>query len=203
MPSRSVVVTYTFHPPTSSTLTSAIRGIKEQLPLRNLHWKPSTRTALRTIQELDVKLVELGDAGTLGREPNGSVLESPLVHLCLVTCEVSPLYSFRLSEMRSSLVLTWGPQNEDVYKSQTRSFVRDWLSIVAAKRSTYVPLIVLVNPSTSPASTGRNVFGRDRGVFGKLKTDFNTKQKERWAEARGLIPWTLILYKLCTAQPSR
>jgi hypothetical protein len=55
---------------------------------RNLHWKPTTRTSLRTIQELDVELVELGDVPTGGRSALGSVLEQPLVNLCVVVCEV-------------------------------------------------------------------------------------------------------------------
>ncbi|ORX34725.1 trafficking protein particle complex subunit 10 [Kockovaella imperatae] len=155
MPSRSVIITYTTHPPSSPLLASAIKGIRAQLPLRNLHWKPSTRTSIRTIQELDVRFIELGEAGSLGKEPGGSVLESPLVHLCLVACE-----------------------NDEVYKNQTRSFIRDWQSLLAAKKGAYVPMIVLVNPSTTGGS-GKNVFGRDKGVFGKLKADFNLNKKER------------------------
>ena len=68
-------------------------------------------------------------------------------------------------------------QNDEVYKSQTRSFIRDWLSLLAAKKTAYVPLIVLINPST--AASGKNVFGRDKGVFGKLKADFNINKKDR------------------------
>ena len=92
MPPRSILVTYTLHP--SSTpgsihpIQAALKGIQSQLPLRNLHWKSSTRTSLRTIQEVDVSLVELGEVGSISKEIGGSVLEWPLVNLCLVVCEV-------------------------------------------------------------------------------------------------------------------
>ena len=34
-------------------------AISDQLPLRNIHWKPVSRRSIRTIQELDVGLVSL------------------------------------------------------------------------------------------------------------------------------------------------
>jgi hypothetical protein len=89
MPPREVLVTYTAHPTGSADVHHAISAINSQLPLRNLHWKPSNRTSLRTIQELDVRLVELGEAAGGAQGLGGSVLERPLVNLCLVVCEVS------------------------------------------------------------------------------------------------------------------
>ena len=96
MPAKSVLVTYTLHPnlspaaPSSSRspLITALDGIRAQLPLTNLHWKPSNRSSIRTIQSVDVGLVELGEAGTFGKEIAGSLLEWPLVNLCMVMCEV-------------------------------------------------------------------------------------------------------------------
>jgi hypothetical protein len=38
---------------------------------------------------------------------------------------------------------------------------------------------VLVNPPTAVASSGKDVFGRDKGVIGKLKADFNTGKRDR------------------------
>ena len=35
-----------------------------------------------------MKLIELGEVGNLGKEVGGSVLDWPLVNLCLVACEV-------------------------------------------------------------------------------------------------------------------
>jgi hypothetical protein len=88
-----VTITYTSHPAPSQPINQAIKALRDQLPLRNLHWKPTTRTSLRTIQELDVELVELGDVPTGGRSGLGSVLEQPLVNLCMVVCEVRLLKS--------------------------------------------------------------------------------------------------------------
>ena len=65
-----------------------------------------------------------------------------------------------------------------MYKTQTKSFIRDWLSLLQARRNAHAPLIVLVNPP-SATSTGKNVFGRDKGILGKLKADFNTGKRDR------------------------
>jgi hypothetical protein len=88
MAPTSVRVTYTLHPTHASYLPQALDGIRAQLPLRNLHWKSSSRTSLRTIQELQVELLELGEVPP-AREVGGSVLEAPLVNMVLVACEVS------------------------------------------------------------------------------------------------------------------
>ncbi|CAD6587142.1 MAG: hypothetical protein TREMPRED_004669, partial [Tremellales sp. Tagirdzhanova-0007] len=165
MPQRSVLVTYTLHPsPTpgsSNPIQAALNGIRAQIPLRNLHWKSSSRTALRTIQEVSVTLLELGEAGSVSKEIAGSILDWPLVNLCLVVCE-----------------------DAELYRTQTRSFIRDWLSLLAARRSVHAPLIVLVNPTSSVANSGKNVFGRDKGVLGKLKADFNTGKRDRSVAGR-------------------
>jgi hypothetical protein len=86
-----IVLTYTVHPtqgPQREYLTDALNGMMAQLPLRNLHWKSPTRTALRTIQEVAVQLMELGEMGP-AREVGGSVLEGALVNLCFIACDVS------------------------------------------------------------------------------------------------------------------
>jgi len=168
-----VTITYTSHPAPSQPINQAIKALRDQLPLRNLHWKPTTRTSLRTIQELDVELVELGDVPTGGRSGLGSVLEQPLVNLCMVVCEVSILYSLQ-NERR----LIW--QDSETYKNSTKSFIRDWLSLLSSRRGAIAPLIVLVNPPTAIASSGKNVFGRDKGVLGKFKSDFNTGKRDRF-----------------------
>ncbi|OCF36173.1 hypothetical protein I316_02045 [Kwoniella heveanensis BCC8398] len=179
---QPVTITYTLHPTSSSgpepsepssttqqrALQNAIAGIRAHLPLRNLHWKSSTRTSLRTIQEVDVRLVELGEVSSVRDGVGSSVLEAPLVNLCLVVCE-----------------------DAEVYKNQTRNFIRDWLSLLAARRTPHAPLIVLVNPSLdsgnaaggsasgSGAATGKSVWGKDKGVLGKLKGDFNVGKRDR------------------------
>lgn len=70
-------------------------------------------------------------------------------------------------------------QDSETYKNSTRSFIRDWLSLLSARRNAQAPLIVLVNPYSAAGSSGKTVFGRDKGVLGKLKTDFNTGKRDR------------------------
>lgn len=69
-------------------------------------------------------------------------------------------------------------QDAENYKTQTRSFIRDWLSLLSSKRNVQTPLIILINPTSSTSSTSststKNIFGQDKGILGKLKTDFNT-----------------------------
>ena len=66
-------------------------SLASQLPLRNLHWKSTNRNALRSIQELDVKLVSLE---TLREDQAASqvpqtVLDKPLLNLYIFICEVN------------------------------------------------------------------------------------------------------------------
>lgn len=211
MPDR-ITVTYTLHPttgPQREHLLDALTGIQAQLPLRNLHWKPSTRTALRTIQEINVRLVDLGEVGP-PREVGGSVMDGALLNICLVACDVGAiLVPVHLRPVRPHLrvpaqdgvvchqdehwriahsqpVSRWNvfdrstdSKDGDIYKTATRSFIRDWLSLLSSRRNVYAPLIILVNPPTAK-DTGKNVFGRDKGILGKLKTDFNLPKRDRY-----------------------
>lgn len=88
MPSREVLATYTLYPSGNADLHTALAGLRAQFPLHNLHWKSSTRTALRTIQEADVSLVDLGDVPPPKDLVAGSVLDTPLVNVCFVSCDV-------------------------------------------------------------------------------------------------------------------
>ncbi|WWD09044.1 hypothetical protein V865_007164 [Kwoniella europaea PYCC6329] len=171
---KPITITYTLYPSVTSNTGNnnylqqihnlAIEGIKRHLPLRNLHWKSSTRTSLRTIQEVDIQLCELSEVSSslvgAGGAGGSSVLDSALVNLCLVVCE-----------------------DAEVYKNQTRSFIRDWLSLLAARRTPHAPLIVLINPPNpsgqSASTSGKSVWGKDKGVLGKLKTDFNVGKRDR------------------------
>ena len=68
-------------------------SLQSQLPLRNLHWKSTSRNALRTIQELDIKLVALEtlrEDHTASQVPQ-SVLENPLLHLYIFICDVNTI----------------------------------------------------------------------------------------------------------------
>lgn len=108
---RPITVTYTLHPtsgPQREHLLDALTGVQAQLPLRNLHWKPSTRTALRTIQEVNVRLTDLGELGPQ-REVGGSVMDGALVNLCLVACDVSQSNRALPSQVSWDVEMVFGP----------------------------------------------------------------------------------------------
>lgn len=94
MSSQRVIVTYASTPSFLSSdhwqqIQSALRA---QLPLRNIHWKPSTKSGIRTIQELDIKLVPLDNI----RDEHTSqipstLLEKPLLNLYIALCDVCDL----------------------------------------------------------------------------------------------------------------
>jgi hypothetical protein len=91
MSAQRVVVTYSAPQPflSSDQWKQLYSALLEQLPLRNIHWKPQTRPSIRTIQELEVHLVPLD---TVRDEHTSqvpySLLERPLVNIYVVTCEV-------------------------------------------------------------------------------------------------------------------
>lgn len=91
MAENRAIVTYTTA--SSFLLTGAWKQIqaalRAQFPLRNIHWKPASGSSILTIQELDVKLVPFESV----RDEHASqipmtLLEKPLLHIYVVTCEV-------------------------------------------------------------------------------------------------------------------
>jgi len=64
-------------------------AIAAQLPLRNLHWKSASRSAIRTVQELPINLVSFDSVpGEHTSQIPGSWLERPLLNFYVLTCEV-------------------------------------------------------------------------------------------------------------------
>lgn len=91
MSSQRPIVSYAATPVYLSTETwkQVHAALLSQLPLRNLHWKSSSRAAIRTIQELDIKfatLDSLRDEHT-SQVPQ-TVLDKPLLNVYFVACEV-------------------------------------------------------------------------------------------------------------------
>jgi len=91
MSTQRVIVTYSVPQPflSSDQWTQLHGALSAQLPLRNIHWKPQTRSSIRTIQELEVQLVPLNSV----RDENTSqvpysLLEKPLLNIYVVICEV-------------------------------------------------------------------------------------------------------------------
>lgn len=96
MATNRPVVSYTTAP--SFLLTGAWKQIQAvlgaQFPLRNIHWKPPSGSSILTIQELDVNFIPFE---TVRVEHTSQVpmtlLDKPLLHIYVVTCEVLPLAS--------------------------------------------------------------------------------------------------------------
>lgn len=126
---RAIRVTYATHSsPQSAALLSHVTGLlKQQFPLRNVHWRPSPATrslrppatraagsvalsphAIRTLQMLPVELVPLQSVVNADRRK--PVLErTPCVHLFFVACD-----------------------DNDVYRSKVRNEVRNWIASLPA-----------------------------------------------------------------------
>lgn len=64
-------------------------GLSAQFPLRNLHWKPASRTSIRTIQSLDINLLALESVKdeSASQIPT-SLLDRPLINVYVLICEV-------------------------------------------------------------------------------------------------------------------
>ncbi|KAI0831480.1 trafficking protein particle complex subunit 10 [Trametes gibbosa] len=130
-------------------------SLVSQLPLRNLHWKSPSRP-IRTIQELDVKLVPLE---TLREDQTASqipqtVLGKPLLNIYIFICEDS-----------------------EAYKATTRKQIKEWHASVSQRKNQEWLLVHVVRPDQSVAQ-GR-LFQMKTSVLDKVKADFNTDKKDR------------------------
>lgn len=89
---QRVTVTYAASPnlQSRSDLWDQLRSaIVAQLPLRNLHWKSVSRSAIRTVQELPINLVSFESVpGEHASQIPGSWLERPLLNFYVLTCDV-------------------------------------------------------------------------------------------------------------------
>ncbi|KAI0709428.1 trafficking protein particle complex subunit 10 [Earliella scabrosa] len=131
-------------------------SLQSQLPLRNLHWKSTSRNALRTIQELDIKLVALEtlrEDHTASQVPQ-SVLEKPLLHLYIFICEDS-----------------------EAYRATTRKQVKEWHASVSQRKNQEWLIVHVVRPDQN-ITQGR-LFQMKASVLDKVKADFNTDKKDR------------------------
>ncbi|KAI1794522.1 trafficking protein particle complex subunit 10 [Ganoderma leucocontextum] len=131
-------------------------SLASQFPLRNLHWKSTSRNALRSIQELDVKLVPfegLREDQAASQVPQ-TVLEKPLLHLYIFTSEDS-----------------------EVYRATVRKQVKEWHASVSTRKNQEWLIVHVVRPDQSVAQ-GR-LFQIKTSVLDKVKADFNLDKKDR------------------------
>ncbi|KAF9452305.1 hypothetical protein P691DRAFT_805187 [Macrolepiota fuliginosa MF-IS2] len=160
MAENRAIVSYTTAP--SFLLTGAWKQIqvalKAQFPLRNIHWKPLSRSSILTIQELDVKFVPFESV----RDEHVSqipmtLLEKPLLHIYVITCE---------------------PGDLETYKSTVKKQVKEWHNSVLSRKNQEWLILHLVKGDT-PALSGGRLFQLKGSVLDKLKTDFNQDKRDR------------------------
>jgi len=176
---QRVTVTYAASPSLQSQneLWDQLRSaLAAQLPLRNLHWKSASRSAIRTVQELPINLVAF--ESVLGEHTSqipGSWLERPLLNFYVLTCEV-----------RSTLHLEHGigllnlfSQDVESYKTTVRKQIKDWYAQATQRRNQEWMIVHLVSPDVR-ASGG--TFLKMKGtVLDKIRADYNTEKRDRFA----------------------
>ncbi|KAH9005086.1 hypothetical protein EDB86DRAFT_3061943 [Lactarius hatsudake] len=180
MSSQRVVVTYSAPQPflSSDQWKQIYTALLEQLPLRNIHWKPQTRPSIRTIQELEVQLVPLD---TVPDEHTSqvpySLVERPLVNIYAVTCEDS-----------------------DTYKATAKKQIKDWQTSLNHRKSQEWIIVHILRSDTRNASS--NFFQMKGNVLDKIRADFNTDKRDRcvqlaWPVAKdNPAAWAELLSKV-------
>ncbi|TFY76964.1 hypothetical protein EWM64_g7048 [Hericium alpestre] len=106
-------------------------ALLSHFPLRSIHWKPLSRPSVRTIQELDVKLVpfdSIRDEHT--SQVPSTLLEKPLLNLYIVHCE-----------------------DNDAYRTTVRKQIKDWHAIVN-QRKNQEWIILQVNKAGAETAAG-------------------------------------------------
>ncbi|KAF9264760.1 hypothetical protein L218DRAFT_979450 [Marasmius fiardii PR-910] len=156
---RSISISYTAPQQflSSSAWSQIHNTLLSHLPLRNLHWKSPSRSSIVTIQELDVSLVNLENV----RDEHTSqvpmtFLEKPLMNIYIVSCENTDL---------------------EGYKSTVKKQIKDWHSIVTARKNQEWLILHVVRPDTK-APTGK-LFQLKGSVIDKIRADFNLDKRER------------------------
>ncbi|KAG8906639.1 hypothetical protein FRB99_006427 [Tulasnella sp. 403] len=152
-------------------------SLKERFPLRNLHWKSTSRPSIRTVQELGVELVSF-DA--LRDEPSSqvpaTVLERPLLNIYFVSCD-----------------------DADMYKNAIRKQIRDWHALVTQRRNQEWLIVLVVRPDAQ-AQTNR-LFQRGT-ILDKIRADFNVAKRDRCAQLAWAVgsedpaAWTDLISKM-------
>ncbi|KAK0450746.1 hypothetical protein EV421DRAFT_2050577 [Armillaria borealis] len=179
---QPVLVSYSGSPffLSSPSWTQIQHAFNSQLPLRNIHWKSPSRTSLRTIQELNVTLVNLDSI----RDEHTSqvpinLLEKPLLNIYVVNCEDADLES---------------------YRNTVKKQVKDWhVSVTSRKNQEWLILQIVKPDAKAPTGTFLKLKG---SVLDKLRADFNADKRDRcvqvsWSSTQDSpIAWGEFLNKL-------
>ncbi|KAI0093548.1 trafficking protein particle complex subunit 10 [Irpex rosettiformis] len=180
MTTHRVTITYTAPSTFLSTdhWKQVYASFVSQLPLRNLHWKPSSRPTIRTIQELhvDLKLADTKRDEHTYQVPQ-TILEKPLVNVYVVVCE-----------------------DTETYKNTVKKQIKDWHGSVAQRKNQEWLIVHIVRPDTK--SAGARLFQVKASVLDKIKADFNVDKKDRcvqlvWAtENENPAAWAEFIGKM-------
>ncbi|KAG8842313.1 hypothetical protein FRB96_005595 [Tulasnella sp. 330] len=161
----------------SGVWTHALSSLKERLPLRNLHWKSSTRPAIRTVQELDVTLLSLDSIkDELPSQIPVTLLEKPLLNIYFFACE-----------------------DGESYKTSFKKQIKDWHTIVTQRKSQEWLVVLVVRPETQ--STSSRLFQR-ASILDKVKSDFNIGKRDRCVQLAWAVgsddpgAWSDLLSKM-------
>ncbi|KAF8638821.1 hypothetical protein AX17_001879 [Amanita inopinata Kibby_2008] len=128
-----------------------------QLPLRNIHWRSSIHSVLRTIHELNFSLVQFESVrDEFVSQIPVTVLERPLLNIYIVTCEDTDIEAYR-----------------HVHKKQ----IKDWLMTVSSRKNQEWLLLHLVKPEAR--ASGGKLFQLKGSVLEKMRADFNVEKRDR------------------------
>ncbi|KAG6865627.1 hypothetical protein C0991_000914 [Blastosporella zonata] len=174
--SQHVLVSFSAAPSVVSTpkwqhLQAALRA---QLPLRNIHWRPASNTAIRTIQELEVDLVPLDTPRDEHTQIPVTLLEKPLLNIYVVNTDL------------------------EGYRTTVKKQIKDWHSDVTARKNQEWLIVHIINPKVQTATT--NFFKGT--VLEKIRADFNIEKRERcvqvaWApETDAPAVWAELINKI-------
>ncbi|KAH8117364.1 trafficking protein particle complex subunit 10, partial [Phellopilus nigrolimitatus] len=137
-------------------------GFAAQFPLRNLHWKPASRTSIRTIQTLEVNVLTLESVKEEGASQIPlSLLDRPFLNVYVVVCD-----------------------DNDTYKNTVKKQIKDWHSQVTQRKSQEWLIMVVTKSDSRQSQTG---LLKMRGtVLDRVRADFNVDKKDRCAQ----LTWT-------------
>ncbi|KAJ8522932.1 hypothetical protein ONZ45_g562 [Pleurotus djamor] len=180
--SERVLVSFQAQPTllASEYWTQILASINSQLPLRNLHWKSSSRP-IKTIQELFVHVVHLDAVqDEHASQVPTTLLERPLLNIYVVACEDTDF---------------------DTYKNTTKKQIKDWHSIVSTKKHQEWLILQVIRPDARTPSG--NFFQMKYSVFERIKTDFNSEKRDRciqltWSPQNDTNPavWVDLINKM-------
>jgi hypothetical protein len=181
MSNQRVIITYATPPgfQSSETWKQIYAGLISQLPLRNLHWKPTSRQSIRTIQELGVSLVQLEAL----RDEHASqlpitVLEKPLLNIYVLTCEDGDV---------------------ETYRNTVKTQIKEWHTRITQRKSQEWLIVHIVRPDSK--TPGGNFFQMKGSVLDKIKADFNVDKRDRcvqltWAGRENPAAWADLVTKI-------